>query len=821
MEQRIPNQKSHEQDGLAIDFKTIWSILVLNWYWFILSAVIFVAGAALYLRYEKPVYSSALKILIKDDQGKGGRGGMNGSMELANLGVISNTNGFENELEILRSKKLATSAVKTLKLYVSYASQGRISSREIYKNSPILVDIEESRLDDLKFPISMEITPAGEGIRVKGRAATRYAAADEEGAEQFEELLTSLPATIATAQGKVIFQRNPGYTFDGGVFEVRITPPASVGRAYAASLSAGATDKNTTVANLVLVNTNVQRSFDYLVELVNAYNADANEDKNEVARKTEAFINERIAVLQKDLNNTEDDLEKYKKNNELINLKNDATAALASSSQYQEKQVELQTQLTLVKSLIDYCSKPENHYEVIPVNLGLNNNDLTAQISTYNEAVLRRKRLLKSSSESSPVVAEVTSVVESYGPAIRQSLQAVHQDLQMQKQAVDKQYALFMGKISNTPTQERVLNDIGRQQEIQAGLYLMLLQKREENSISLSSTAAKARLIDNPEFVAKVAPRTAQILLVALVLGLALPMGLLLLARFLRYKIEGREDVERLTSLSILADIPLAHKGGLDERAIVVRENSNDMMEEAFRGLRTNLRFIISGKEKVLLFTSVIPGEGKTFVASNLAMSLALMGKKVLIIGLDVRKPRLVRLFGMKKDSRGITTFLAGGEDKKELLTSQISHGVAHPNLDVLPAGMVPPNPAELITSPLLDRAIDYCRELYDYVILDTPPVGLVSDTLDMGRVADASFFICRADYSPKNNLDMVNAIADEAKLPKVNLVLNGVDLSKKKYGYYYGYGKYGKYGRYGRYGQYGHYGTYGNYGTSDSGVES
>ncbi len=806
---------------MAFDFKTIWGLLVLNWQWFILSVFICLAGACFYLRYKKPVYSSELKILIKDDDGKSGRSPMNGAMDLANIGLISNSNGFDNELEILRSKKLATSAVKSLKLYVNYAAQGRITNVELYKNSPILVDIEETRLNDLRVPITMEITSAGEGIRVKGQVGDEDDELHQEDLEFFEKVLPQLPATLSTRQGLLLFQRNPGIDFEEETLEVTIVPPSAMGRAYAMSLSAQATDKLTTVARLQLTNTNVARSFDYLNELVKAYNEDANEDKNEVARKTEAFINERLSMLQKDLDDTEDDLEKYKKNNELINLKNDATAALTSSTQYQEKQVELQTQITLIKSLIDYCAKPENAYEVIPSNLGLKDTELNAVIGNYNDAVLKRKRLLKSSSENAPAVAELTAIVEAYGPAIRQSLQSVYQDVKLQKKSADEQYARFMGKVANTPTQERVLNNIGRQQEIQAGLYLMLLQKREENSISLSSTAAKARVIDNPEYLGKVAPRSAMILLMAFIFGLALPMGLLLLRRFLSYKIEGREDVEQLTTIPVLADIPLAQKGGLEKRAIVVRENTNDMMEEAFRGLRTNLRFVLSGDEKVLLFTSVLPGEGKTFVASNLAMSLALMGKKVLMVGLDVRKPRLVRLFGMKKDCRGITSFLAGGVDDVKLLTSQITHGVAHQNLDVLPAGVIPPNPAELITNNLLDRAFVYFRELYDYVIVDTPPVGLVSDTLDMGRVGDATFFVCRADYSPKNNLNMVNSISAQHKMPKVNLVLNGMDLTKKKYGYYYGYGKYGKYGRYGRYGTYGHYGTYGNYASNDSSEEN
>jgi capsular exopolysaccharide synthesis family protein len=289
----------------------------------------------------------------------------------------------------------------------------------------------------------------------------------------------------------------------------------------------------------------------------------------------------------------------------------------------------------------------------------------------------------------------------------------------------------------------------------------------------------------------------------------------------LRYRIQGREDVEKLTKISILADIPLAGKLVDGEKALVVRENTNDSMEEAFRGLRTNLRFILESGEKVILCTSCIPGEGKTFVCTNLAMSLALMGKKVIVVGLDIRKPRLVKLFGIPADKKGITTFLSGSDQTYEALEQQIVHGVANKNLDVLPAGIIPPNPGELISREQLDKAIELLEEHYDYVLLDTPPIGLVSDTLSIGRVADMSLFVCRADYSPRSNFDLINSLKNEEKLPKVNLVLNAVDMRKKKYGYYYGYGKYGKYGEYGKYGygygRYGHYGIYGQYGAYQS----
>ena len=495
----------------------------------------------------------------------------------------------------------------------------------------------------------------------------------------------------------------------------------------------------------------------------------------------------------------------------LINLTNDATNSLTKTTDYQSKQVELETQLNLISALVNYANNPSNAMQVIPANLGLQNQNLNQSISKYNEGVLLRNRLIKSSSEDNPSVQRITAELEEMWPSIRLSLEAIKNDLQTQKKSADSQFHMFNSRIQSTPTQERALTNIMRQQEIQANLYLMLLQKREENAISLASTAAKARIIDSPQYMGKVAPKSMIIWMIALILGFGFPIGVVLLLNLLRYQIEGREDIEKLTKIPILADIPLGNKVVDGEKALVVRENSNNTMEEAFRGLRTNLRFVQNANEKVICCTSCIPGEGKTFISTNLAMSIALMGKKVIIVGLDIRKPRLVKLFGIPVSKSGLTTFLSSDDMGYDLLESQITHSIGNPNLDVLPAGVIPPNPGELISRTQLDRAIELLKEHYDYIVLDTPPIGLVSDTLSIARVADVTLVVCRADYSPRSNFNLINNLNDNSKLPKVNLVLNGVDLKKKKYGYYYGYGKYGKYG-YG-YGKYGHYGIYGNYG--------
>ena len=812
-------QKEEESNGFS--FAAIWTIIVLNWQWILLSTIIALGLAFCYLRYARPVYTSTMKVLVKDDDGK--KRSINGQMNLEDLGLISNSNGFENELEILNSINVNSRVVKALKLYVSYAVKGRVRKMEQYQTNPIIVDMPQHQLAVLRNPIVIEMTKAEKGLHVLGKVQV-------EGQKEpvtFEHDVPKLPSSINTPMGVIIFQQNPGTKWDNEKLYATILPVDLAARIYRKKLSATATSKLTTVAQVTITDTQVGRSIDYLNELLKSYNDDANEDKNEVAMKTEEFIKERIDFIRGELDVTEGDLEQYKKSNELINLTNDASSALTSTTEYQKKQVEFETQLNLINALVNYVNNPANAMQVIPANLGLENANLNNLISKYNESVLQRNRLLKSSSEDNPFVQRLTAELEEMWPSIRMSLESIRSDIMTQKASVDSQYSMYSSRITSTPTQERALTNLSRQQEIKANLYLMLLQKREENYISLASTAAKARIIDSPQLVGQVSPKRSIIWLAALILGMAFPIGIIYLRNLLRYRIEGRQDVEKLTKISILADIPMAGKGVDGESALVVRENTNNTMEEAFRGLRTNLRFILEADEKVILCTSCIPGEGKTFVCTNLAMSLALMGKRVVVVGLDIRKPRLVKLFGLPSDKKGITSFLSTTDGTFDLLDEQIVHGVGNPNLDVLPAGIIPPNPGELISREQLDRAVDLLKEHYDYVMLDTPPVGLVSDTLSIGRVGDMTLFVCRADYSPRANFDLVNSFKEENKLPKINLVLNAVDMKKKKYGYYYGYGKYGKYGRYGRYGKYGkygygygrygHYGIYGHYGSQES----
>ena len=802
----IANKENREEEHSGFNLAALWKIVVLHWYWIVLSTIVALGAAFSYLKYTRPVYASNMKILVKDEDSRS-RMYRGGQLALESMGVISNSNGFDNELEILTSSNISQRVIKSLKLYVSYELDGRLRNHELYKNNPYIVDMPENQLVDLHSLIQLKIDRQGDGVHVAGEI---YVPRSKEPI-LFERSVKELPGSFNTPVGTITLQRNPGVGAElpKQTMYATIMPLEYAAKAYGSRLSVSASSKTTTVAVLNYLDTQPERAIDYLNELFRSYNEDANEDKNEVALKTEEFLKNRISAIREELDATESNLESYKKKNELINLTNDASNALNKLTEYQKEQVELETQLNLVTALLDYVDDPRNAFNVVPSNLGLKDADMSDLLNKYNDYVIQRNRLLKSSSPENPYVKRLTAQLEEMWPTIRLSLKSVRENILTQKRSAEDQHNLFSRRVGEVPTQERSLNNIIRQQEIKVELYLMLLQKREENYISLNSTAAKARVIDDPRSTGKESPKTKVILLGALVLGLCFPVGLIYLLGLLRYRIEGREDVEMLTKIPVLADIPLAPKSLDGELSLAVRENSNDMMEEAFRGLRTSLRFVLSEKENVIACTSCIPGEGKTFISTNLAMSLALLGKRVIIVGLDIRKPRLVKLFGLLSDHRGITTFLSSDSGDFQDLDKQIHHAVLNPNLDVLPAGVIPPNPGELISREQLDHAIALLREHYDYVIVDTPPVGLVSDTLSAARVADMTIMVCRADYSPRNNFQLINALHHDNKMPKITLVLNGIDLKKRKYGYYYGYGKYGKYGHYGHYGVYGHYGSH------------
>jgi len=826
---------SAENDGESwFSFQNLFAVLILNWQWFLLTMFIFLCGALIYLRYTAPTYSVSARMLIKEDKNSR-RSSTNMLASVQDLGFMTNSVGLENEMEILQSNLLLRDAVIDLKLYTEYFNKGYIKKNLTYGIQPVNVDLDRSSVDSLDYLMLDEMRKIELVMKRKDNiievTGTLFKNGQPNGT--FAKVIKKLPAYCQTKYGSLTFSKNIKAKSDSleGTWIVSIVPPLNVARKYLNAMNVAASSKMTDIAVITLTDGNVKRGLDFLRALVNCYNRQANADKNEIAMKTEKFINDRIKKINDELGGTESKLQSYKKANELIDLQIDAAQSLQMSNQYSTKLMDATAQIQLLDYLREYVDNPVNQYSIIPSNVGMTDHASTALITSFNQAVQERNRYLQTASSHAPQVLTLTATLDQLQTSIRSALTQARRTADIQRRSIQEQYNKYQSRIGRSPEQERVLTEIGREQDVRSGLYLMLLQKREENSISLAATVDKGKLIDDPQYNGQVSPKRAIILLAALVLGFVLPLGVLFLMSLFRYRIEGRDDIMRLTSLPIISDVPVASETVKTTAGIVVQANKNNQIDEIFRSLRTNIQFMMKEDEKVILFTSSTSGEGKTFLAANLAVSFALLGKKVVLCGFDIRKPALGKLFGLTDRKIGATTLLVKNEVTLKDVLEQLTPSGVNDNLDILLAGPTPPNPTELLARKNLEDTLEILKQQYDYIILDTAPVGLVSDTLQIAKFANVCCYVCRADYTPKANMGIINSLTSEEKLPNACIVLNGVDMSKKKYGYYYGYGKYGKYGRYGygRYGYgkygygkygygkygYGNYGSYGNYADS------
>ena len=811
--------KPAEEEQSSFSIQDVFKMFILNWKWFVASIVACLAICFVYLKYTTPVYQMNAKLLIKDDNSPRSRR-MSGIMQAEALGMMVNSYGVENEIEILNSNVLARQIVEDLKLYVTYNSVGRVKNSLLYKNQPVSVDMDKQHLNQLNAPVQLNIKRENGKYHVTGTYRIPIDAANSKGPYEINETFDKLPAQLGTGAGIIYLTKNKNYSLkEGNELLVTLFSPKNASYMFQSRFSASPTSKMSAIANLTFVDPIPLRAEDYLNQLAICYNELANEDKNEIAQRTDQFINSRLEKINRELGDTESTIENFKKQNRVVELGINAQTTVGNTNLYEQKINEANIQLELIRTLQIFVNNDDNKYKTFPANIGLDDAASQSFITDYNKEVLNRNRLLASASENSPSVTPITRVLDHLYESIKKSLDQAYKDQNLKISSLQQQLHMYTGRVQQTPEQERILTQIGRQQEVKAGLFLMLLQKREENSISLASTVDKGKIIETPQFRGKVSPKSSLLMLVALILGIVIPFAVLIIRELLRFKIEGREDVAKLTSIPVIADIAVASNEAKAKGEILVRENSNNSMEEIFRYLRTNLQFMLKEDQKVILFTSAIPGEGKTFNAANAAASFALLDKKVLLVGLDVRKPRLGPLFNINDTKNGITNLLIKNDPTEEDINEVIKPSGIISNLDLILAGPTPPNPAELIAGKSFDKIFEVLRKKYDYIILDTAPINMVTDTFMVARVADATVIVCRADYTEKASFAVINEACNSKKLPNASIVINGIDMSKKKYGYSYGIGKYGKYSKYG-YGKYGKY-TYGSYGRTSYGTYS
>lgn len=775
-------EEDNETSGF--DYKAFFIKLLMYWPWVLGCVAVFLIGAFFYLKTLTPLYTVSSSVLIKNES-KGGTSGAN----LEDLGFVStSTQSFDNELEILRSRTLIKKVVTALDLYVSYSVPGQFRYTELYKQSPVKVWVTPEEAERMGYA----------QVKMHFRNQQLHEVLVEHEGQEWKKTVESLPAVFSTPAGVFTFSATDStqQTIQPvpEVIQTTVVSPNAAAASYRNRLAVSPSSKSTTIAQLTFTGSQVARGVDFLNKLVELYNEEGNNDKNEVAAKTAEFIDERIRIINKELGTTESQLASFKQRAGVVDIAADATQAAGEQASYERAYAENEVQISLVNHLKNHILSEKSQYEVIPANIGLNNSDLNTVVQNYNQMLIERKRLLRTSHEDNPAVQSLNASIEVMRNSVMGAIQTAEKGLLINRQALQAQTRKYAGKVSDAPVQEKEYLSMSRQQEIQANLYLMLLQKREENNITLASTANNARVIDEPLAGGQIFPTPSQTYMIALVLGLGLPVGLIFIWGLLQFKIQTRGDVEKITTLPIVGDIPLTPE--TSEGAIVVRENRNELMEEVFRSVRTNIQYMLQEGQKVILFTSTTSGEGKSFNAGNLACSFAFMGKKVVIVGLDIRKPGLNKVFHLSHKEAGISQYLSDPEHTDLLSLCQAS--TVSPNLYILPGGTIPPNPTELVARQALDDAIQQLKAQFDYVILDTAPIGMVTDTQLIARVADLSVYVCRSNYTAKSEFKLINELQQEGKLPHLCVLINGIDMNKRETGSYYGYGKYGKYGHYG-----------------------
>lgn len=784
MAEETKNYLLEDEETSGFDYKAFFIKLLMYWPWILGCVAVFLIGAFFYLKTLTPLYTVNSSVLIKNES-KGGANGAN----LEDLGfVTSSTQSFDNELEILRSRTLVKKVVTALDLYVSYSVPGQFRDTELYKQSPVKIWVTPEEADRMSYA----------QVKMSFRNQQLHEVLVEHEGQEWKKTVESLPAVFSTPVGVFTFSAadSAQQTIQPvpEVIQATIVSPNEAAASFRSRLTASPSSKSTTIAQLTITGSQVPRGVDFLNKLVEVYNEEGNNDKNEVAAKTAEFIDERIRIINKELGSTESQLASFKQRAGVVDITADASQAATEQAGYERAYAENEVQISLVNHLKNHILSENSQYEVIPANIGLNNSDLNTVVQNYNQMLIERKRLLRTSHEDNPAVQSLNASIDVMRNSVMGAIQTAEKGLLINRQALQAQTRKYAGKVSDAPVQEKEYLSISRQQEIQANLYLMLLQKREENNITLASTANNARVIDEPLAGGQFFPTPSQTYMIAFVLGLGLPIGVIFILSLLQFKIQTRGDVERLTKLPIVGDIPLTL--GTEEGAIVVHENRNELMEEVFRAVRTNLQYMLQEGQKVILFTSTTSGEGKSFTAANLACSLAFMGKKVIIVGLDIRKPRLNKVFHISHKETGISQYLSDPTHTNLLSLCQIS--TVSPNLYILPGGAIPPNPTELVARQALEEAVEQMKQHFDYIIIDSAPIGMVTDTQLIARVADLSVYVCRSNYTAKSEFKLINELQQDGKLPHPCVLINGIDMNKRETSSYYGYGKYGRYGHYG-----------------------
>lgn len=784
------NQNSTTEESDIIGSITVHDIIQMafaNWYWFVLSVTLCLGAAYFYLARTPKIYSRTATILVKDDR----KGGETDLAAFSDLAGFQSRRSVDNEIFILQSRRLMTETVKRLHLTVSYSIKERFRTRNLYGQSPVEVEFIN---DNENQALSLELTPL-EDNKIHLSKFTDPFISTQEGQST---ITVQYGDTIATPIGQIIVRKTPYMTgsYTNKPILVSKSTLDKATNAHRTGVRVDVANKQASIVNITMNSSEPKRAEDVINTLIGVYNDDAVEDKRRISVATADFIKKRLVDIGSDLGNVDQDIENLKKENQIVDFASDASRSVTESSRYKADGLSVENQIQVAEFIRTYLNNPTHAGELIPMMASITSSTISSQISDYNTAILRREKLGENSTENNPVIQELDNMLASIRRSIIVSLDSYISTLDIQRNALRKEESQANLRISDMPSQEKAMQSIMRQQKIKEELFLYLLNKQEETQLNYVIAESNARIIDTAYGSGiPVSPKTTMILGIALIAGLIIPFALLFLISMLNTTVRGRKDVEDVISAPFLGNIP--HYEDTISNGIVVRETGRDALSEAFRILRSNMSFmnVSSGKEiKCVLFTSSDPHEGKTFVAMNLGLTLAMAGKRVVFIDLDFRRHAFSTITGHGKNNMGVTNYLSGSTSGLDEL---ISHPDIHKNFDAIYAGPQPPNPTEMLLSNKLDKLIDELRERYDYIFLDSTPAMAVADAIITDRLADLCIYVVREGVLDRRQLPDIQRLYREKKLHNMCITLNGTHDRLHGYGYKYGYG-YGYGNKYG-----------------------
>lgn len=780
IQQNPTNKKNTNSEALTIS--DLVKIALANWKWFVLSVLLCLGGAFYYIKKSPYIYSRSASILIKDETK--GTQLPNAAAAFSEVNMLNLSSTVDNEVLIFKSKRLMIEVVRKLKLDITYSRRGKFRDWDLYSTTPVILTFPEA-LETSAF--SLKVTP----LDTKQVLLSDFP--EQEGIPSMKELKVNLNDTVNTPVGKLVVIPTLYYTPD--YFNIPITVRKAnleaVGLAYNAALQSSIASQTSSIINLSISDVSARRAEDILNTLIDVYNQDAIDDKNKIAVNTANFINERLIVIEQELGGVESQIADYKSEHNLADISTQTGNFMQTSSRYQQEGVNLENQRTLAIYIRDYLADPAKVGELIPANTGISDVNIEGQISEYNELMLQRDKLIGNSSNKNPVVMDMNNSLAAMKQTIVRTVDNLIAGLDLKIQNIRGEEERTLKRIAAVPSQQKYVLSVERQQKIKESLYIYLLNKREENALTKSITESNARIID-PAMGSNmpISPKIHFILFAGLMLGLLIPAGVLYILKVSDTCIRWKKDLEDKLSVPFLGEIPQRKRiKGETKQPIVVKAESKDAVSEAFRIMRTNLSFMGSTAAhqlQTIMVTSMNVAAGKTFISSNLAMTLALAGKKVVLVDLDIRKGSLSKRIHVHQT--GVTNFLSGEVTRVADIVTKSDY---HENLSVIGKGPVPPNPAELLLSPRLNELVEQLKAKFDYVILDNVPSNMVADAMIVNRVADLTLYVIRAGKMDRRQLPEVERLYTEKKLNNMAVVLNGVSEFHHGYGYYgyYGYG--------------------------------